>query len=399
MVRSLGLGVLVLALLAGMACNDGGTKVEANVFPVQVDGKATFAASFIAYFPTDVQAHAGDTVEFNSNLTGEPHTVTLGTQVDDIFDLVAEACPNGGLADPACQEGPPAQYEDQYFELDAKNPALLPEDSEEPDQAAAQPCFLATGAPPTDASACTEQEQAAFDGTQTFYNSGFLEDQQVFSVELSEDIAPGTYFYYCLLHREGMSGTVTVVDKDTDVPTADEVAQAGQAALDEMIAGLQPEVDRLATLTAEEATAGSFSEEVQEASIDEFAPAEIAIPVDGTVTWTVLGFHTISFNAPESARPFLVKEADGTVAVNEEAGTPAIIAGAPEPDPNAPPPDPNVPVVIDGGAWDGAGFANSGFIEAFEGTWQYKLTFSTAGTYPYICLVHPDMEGTIKVGE
>ncbi|MGB2696149.1 MAG: hypothetical protein WBD55_13315 [Dehalococcoidia bacterium] len=370
-----------------------------ETLPVDVDAVADFVASFIAYFPNEVQAHPGDTVEFTSHFTGEPHTVTLGTQVDDIFDLVAEACPNGGLADPACQEGPPEAYADRYGAADAKNPPLLPDDPTAPvPQAAGQPCFLAAGAPPTDGSACAEQEQTAFDGTQTFFNSGWLEDEQVFTVDLADNIAPGTYSYYCLLHREGMSGTITVVDENTPVPSADDVVAAGQAQLDEMVTGLQPEVDRLATLTADEAAAGSFSEAVQEATINEFAPDEIDIPVNGSVTWTVMGAHTISFNAPEDARPLLVKAADGTVSLNEKAATPAIIAGPPEANPDAPPPAPDAPPqLVDGGTWDGEGFASTGFIEAFEGPVQYKLTFSKAGTYTYLCLIHPDMEGTIKV--
>jgi len=57
-----------------------------------------------------------------------------------------------------------------------------------------------------------------------------------------------------------------------------------------------------------------------------------------------------------------------------------------------------VPTVIDGGTYDGAGFASSGFIQAFDAPVPYKITFSTAGTYTYICAIHVDMEGTIKVG-
>lgn len=401
--------LVALATFVGLGCTSDKKKDNASststpsvstsgeTLPVDVDAVADFAASFFAYFPSDVQAHAGDTIAFNSHFTGGAHTVTLGTQVDDVFNIINEACPNGGLADPACQAAPPAVYE----EANAKNPPLIPDDPSQPvPQAAAQPCFLATGAPPADATACTEQDQPAFDGTQTFYNSGWLEDQQTFSAQLADNIAPGTYYFFCLLHREGMSGTITVVDDAAAVPSAAEVAAAGQAKLDTIVSDLQPEVDRLAALAADQAQAGSFVETVPQATINEFAPKEIDIPVGGSVTWSVVGGHTISFNAPESARPILVKASDGTVSVNQEAFTPAILAGRPEPDPTAPPPDPNAtPAPIDGGLWDGQGFATSGFIDAFEAPVPYTVTFSVAGTFTYLCLIHPDMDGTIKVGE
>jgi plastocyanin len=402
MLKRVVLLMAVAAFIAGMACSSGGGGKKAIVIPVNVDGKPdAFAGSFLAYFPSQVQAHPGDTVEFTSVFTGEPHTVTLGKDVDDVFSVIAEACP-GGLADPACQEGPPAEYADQYNAADAKLPALLPDGPGDANQAAANPCFLATGDMPSDGTACATADQPAFDGTQTVYNSGFLEDQAVFKVDLADDIAPGTYNYYCLLHREGMAGTITVVDKDTDVPSAADVTTEGDAALSDMVTKIQPEFDKLASLTVDTAQAGAGSDAVQEASVNEFGPKEISIPVGGSVTWSIIGPHTISFNAPESARPIIKKGDDGAYHVNEEAEKPAPegAPGQPQPDENAPPPDENTPpVLVDGGTWDGTGFQSSGIFVSFPPPlFQYKLTFSTAGTYTYICLIHPDMEGTVTVG-
>jgi plastocyanin len=405
----------VAGLLAVTACSGGGSKNKAQVFPVQVDGKTdAFVASFLAFFPNKVEAHAGDTVEFHSNFTGEPHTVTLGKDVDDDFNLIAEACPNGGLADPACAEGPPAEFADRADAVDAKLPPLLPDLPSDPiSQAAAQPCFLATGDAPTDNSACSAaqmQPQPDFDGTQTFYNSGWLQDQQVFTVKLASKIAPGTYNYFCLLHREGMSGTITVVDTATDVATPAEQTATGAQELADTVSKLQPEFDKLASLTAETAQAGAISQDAEEAEVNEFGAKDLTISTGGSVTWTVLGPHSIAFNAPESARPILKKDADGTVSFNEESLNPAPEGApgqtppdpnAPEPDPNAPPPDPNAPpTLIDGGTWDGQGFHSSGLILSFPGDpsfSSYKLTFSTAGTYTYICTIHTDMQGTITV--
>lgn len=52
---------------------------------------------------------------------------------------------------------------------------------------------------------------------------------------------------------------------------------------------------------------------------------------------------------------------------------------------------PNVP---SGSAWDGKTLLNSGIF--FPGQ-SYSATFSTSGVYPYLCLLHPNMTGTIIV--
>ncbi|HSO28280.1 MAG TPA: cupredoxin domain-containing protein [Candidatus Sulfomarinibacteraceae bacterium] len=72
-----------------------------------------------------------------------------------------------------------------------------------------------------------------------------------------------------------------------------------------------------------------------------FAPGNLAIPAGTTVTWTN------SDSAPHS-----VKSTDG-------------------------------------------GFESSGTL-AKGGT--YSLTFPTAGTFPYVCGIHPSMQGTVTVG-
>ena len=55
---------------------------------------------------------------------------------------------------------------------------------------------------------------------------------------------------------------------------------------------------------------------------------------------------------------------------------------------------------MDAGTWDGTGFLSSGIIVSFPPAplYQYKVTFSKAGTYKYVCLIHTDMQGTVKVG-
>ena len=50
----------------------------------------------------------------------------------------------------------------------------------------------------------------------------------------------------------------------------------------------------------------------------------------------------------------------------------------------------------------GNGYLNTGVIDGDAATPparpEAKVTFSKAGTYNYICLIHPDMKGSIVVG-
>lgn len=363
-----------------------------ETFTVNVDGDApTFNAGFLSYFPKELSVHPGDTVDFKLVDSGEPHTVTLGTLAD------------AGLAAAAAATDPFAPVP----ELD-KLPSLLPEGPGDANQTAATPCFVDSGEPPEN-ERCPEAEPPPFTGTQTFYNSGWLGAEDIFSVALSPDIEPGTYGFFCLLHGQAMSGEINVVEAETAVKSPEEAAQEGQAQLDEIVAKLQPAVDQAIAATADTALAGTGSPEAQEGLATIFGPEDLSIPVGGSVTWTVLGPHTVSFNAPEDAVGIRVEAPDGSVHINEKSVVPANSPGQPpppEPDPNAsppPPPDPNAPppppTVIDAGAWDGTGFRSSGIILSFPPElFAYKQTFTTAGTYTYQCLIHPDMEGTVTVG-
>lgn len=50
---------------------------------VQIDSSpADTQLALSAFFPSEVTVHPGDTIDFKSNFTGEPHTVTFGTLVD-----------------------------------------------------------------------------------------------------------------------------------------------------------------------------------------------------------------------------------------------------------------------------------------------------------------------------
>ncbi len=183
----------VAALAPGMSV----TAASPQTFAVSVDGHtAENKTAFLGYFPHELSAHPGDTVQFDLADSGEPHTVTFGTLVDS------------GVAALPTWTDPNTEPPDL-----AKLPLLLPDGPGDANQVAANPCFVASGDPPADATkACPTTDQPAFDGTASFYNSGWLAPDAPFTMTLSPNLKPGTYHYFCLLHREGMMGTLTVVD-------------------------------------------------------------------------------------------------------------------------------------------------------------------------------------------
>lgn len=381
-----------LALIAGLlsiiasACGTAAPTSGPATYDVTVDASSpAFNLQVTAYFPNELKAHPGDTLKFTAIDRGEPHTVTFGTLVDA---AVAKIPP-----------GPPVPSLEPYGLPDLIGaPPQLPVS-----QAAAQPCFLASGAPPKDACSKDQQKVIEFNGTQAFSNSGWLQPKQEYSLKLADTIKPGVYSFICLLHANAMLGKITVVDKGQATQSAGDLKDAAAAQVKARVDALQPAVDAANKATADSAFAGVISEKVPDAQAPIFAPKQLTIPVGGSVTWKVFGPHMIAFNASADLVGALAKAPEGTVAVNGKAFAPAGGPGAPPPPAGAAPPPPNappqtIPVVAPG--WDGKGLHNSGFFLSFPPTFfSYKLTFTTAGTYPYKCLIHPDMEGTVKVGQ
>lgn len=402
--RSVGVIAVVatgVTLLAGF----GNTSGRAQTFTVDVDGhNSKVNEAFIAYYPRTVHVHAGDTIVFHAVGNGEPHTVTLGSLTNNLLSAFEKLTPKQ-LA------GTPPK---SFLRLDATVPQLLPQGPGDAIQSAANPCFV-TGTPPAKA-ACPKVAQPAFDGSQSFYNSGWLDSNAKFTVHLSSSIAPGTYRFMCLLHREGMTGKVVVVPASTSVPSPSAQFASGQKVLHATEAKLQPAATALVqgrapfpvTLPgANVVLAGSGAQSVQEASITQFGPSKVTIPVGGSVTWYLIGPHSITFNSDKSNNDIRAVAPDGSIHINPKAIAPANGPGEPAPKgggggggggpSNAPPKF----KVVATKTWNGSGFLNSGvFANSFgppliEG---YKVTFTKAGTYKYICTVHDDMKGEVVVG-
>lgn len=97
-----------------------------------------------------------------------------------------------------------------------------------------------------------------------------------------------------------------------------------------------------------------------------FYPAAITVDAGDTITWKVAGnAHTIAF----------------------------LTAGQTPPSPE----DPAAQAPAGGTSFDGSAFTNSGVVVPAPGHDTYGLTFPTAGTFAFHCLIHPGMDGTVTV--
>lgn len=372
----------------------GADSGEGSEITVQIDGDADdFNAAFLAYFPDSVTVHPGDTIVYESNFSGEPHSIAFGTLVDDVVTGFRELTPEQLEGEP-----PP-----ELMEAFERIPPMLPEGPGDANQASVNPCFLASGELPDDPSQqCDETEPAPFTGTEAFYNSGFLPDGETFELQLADDIEPGTYVGFCTLHFTEMISEVTVVSEDEDIPSAEEVADEAESQLQEMVTPLRSAYERAQESVGDgQVQAGAVPDDEEVPGLaTEFVPKDIEVAAGDQVTWSFFGPHTVSFNAPEEARVLLAKGGDGGYHLTEAAVAPQGYEPPGGPpgggeEGEGPPPDEEEgpPPPIDAGEWDGTGFFSSGI--AFGG--DFLLRFTEPGSYEYVCLIHPDMEGTVTV--
>jgi plastocyanin len=388
---------LSCAALAAVACvaPTGPTDSAAtasNSYDVQIDGKSSaYNFASVAYFPGEVKAHPGDTIRFTDVDRGEPHTVTLGTMVEDAFAVVAKFPKD---------QPPPSPLPPEILRIPTLVTGQAP--SYDLNPAGGQPCFLDRGDPPKNAPCPKDQQrQPEFTGAHSYFNSGIVPDRAVFAVHLADSLKPGVYNFLCLFHFPVMSGRIVVVDRSEAVPSPAEVKAAGAAELSKLVAALKPAVDASASkVTPGIVTGSAGAPDVPGAYATEFYPKVMTVPTGGSVTWQLILPHTISFNSPPDAIDLVVKAVDGTFHLNTKSLTPANSPPVPLPDLGGAGPPALQTVHIDGGAWDGKGYKSSGLIFSSPPDLStYKITFTQPGTYTYKCLIHTDMEGTVKVGQ
>ncbi|MDQ4145542.1 MAG: hypothetical protein M3198_17735, partial [Actinomycetota bacterium] len=326
--RKVLLGLSVLSLLTASCARpaqeqagEGGQGPQTRT--VQVDATPReFAASALAYFPDEVRVRPGDTVSFRQVFTGEPHSVTMGTMIDEVI-------PEARRLGPESQPSPELERK-----LEAL-PVMLPEGPGDANQIAVNPCYLDSGPLPTDATKpCPNVAQPRFNGRQAYYNSGYLPPEANFSVTLADDIRPGNYSFYCNLHGPMMSGTIRVIGRGDSIPSQQEVDRQARQQIDRVFEPTRRAFEEATTGRAPFPTlAGYGSQESMNTAINEFIPRTIRTRVGETVTWVVFGPHTISFNPTPDAQPLLTRAPDNTFHLNEKAVAPAGGPGQPPPPP------------------------------------------------------------------
>ena len=392
--------VVAAIVLLAPACGGG----AATQRTVQVDYRNDeFPSHYWRFFPYAIEAHAGDTVLFRQQWTGEPHTVTFGTIVDASAKRVAalqrKYAKYGGNLPSSVAKQAQKEFEDATSGLPQFDPY-----KDAAAQNAAQPCYLSTGAPSTDPKTpCpgSRRLQPALDGKQPYYSSGFIAPSgasgNTYRVKLSPDIAPGTYHYYCIIHFPFMQGELHVRPPITPLPTQAAVNKRALAEIDALAKPLEKAYTQALSgtvhttgTTLRSPIAGYHAADEFTVAIDSFIPRDITTKAGVPVTWNIIGAHTVSFGVPRYF-PVYSFDRDGTVRRNPQVDKPA--GGSPQ----IPPVDfLHSSYKIDGGTYSGSGFYSSGLLGS-EPYSTYTLRFAKPGRYRYACLVHPEMVGFVVV--
>jgi plastocyanin len=355
MVTSRSLTVAIsLVVLLGAGCseeksdNAAATTTTAAAAPtgpqkytVIVDGPSTLGAEnyvFGTYFPNNLKVRPGDTVTYDNRSSNDIHTVTFGVKHDR-------------------SDQPPTVTKARQA-----NPAVF------------GPCYTTTPAKPN--IDCPPPTAGAPEYTgKGFWNSGVImptalppeAGPKTTTVKLGDEIPTGTYLVTCLLHPN-MEHNVTVVGDDAERQSPAQVA----AAADKELGDLKGQVTSLAIPTAGTAPTGAtvasgWTNKL--VAVNRFHPETVAIKAGQTVTWKVHSDwmpHTVSFQPPFQS-----------------------------------PAEPNalLPSGVKSGGKFAGGESHSGiFGPPPDGlTDTFALTFTKAGKYPYLCLLHPGMAGTVEV--
>jgi len=202
----------------------------------------------------------------------------------------------------------------------------------------------------------------------------------------------GTFSYYCTIHP-GMKGTVKVVSRGKRIPTNRANARAAKKEYARVVKRLKKDTKFPGRL----GNAVEAGHDTLTTTFFRFFPATKSVPVGTSVTFLMspktTEAHTISFGPAD----YLQKQADAFITpdpINPQL-PPVVspVAAFPSEPPPQAPLDP---------AQHGNGFFNTGVLDRDGATPlnppEARVTFNKPGTYNFICLIHPDMKGSIVVG-
>jgi plastocyanin len=375
--------------------DDAGHGVIASQRALFSTQRKRFDAAYFGFFPRQVPVRAGGIAFFKVSSRGEPHSVAMGSLID------AATAKIDALGSDASLEQIEALPEMQRV------PSVLPMQSRADGVAAlngsaADPCYLDSTDPPTSATGgtprCARRSRPAFNGRQRFFNVGVLDTGGAFKLKLASNIAPGTYSFMCLVHRSTMRGALRVLAPGERAPRPGKISRTGKSQSDRTAAELAEPAKRAWRAQPSTAVAGVGAPGIA-GVVTSFGPTPYRVPVGGSMSWTLLGMHSISFDPSTAAKQGIFVRRAGSLQLNEAAWLPVNSPSIPAEVSAYPPTAAHDPVVIDGGAWDGSASLHTGIIRSLApGAIVYRLSFTRPGSYAYSCVVHPLMAGKVQVG-
>jgi plastocyanin len=306
-----------------------------------------------AFLPGTVTVHVGDKVKFNLNGF---HTVTFGDQSKTPLFIADPGKPSGEKD----SQGNPFWFTDRDRII--ANPAAI---------------FPAPGV----------NSGVSLGGKPKPFVKTFAK--------------PGTFAYFCAVHP-GMTGKVKVVAKGRKIPSQAAVAKQAKKELAGYAARAKA-ADKAGQSAANTIQAGADGKGFVNYA---FYPAHLTVPVNTPVTLEMspgsTETHTFSFGAAASLQAL----AQGQITpVPDPAGGPPAIVGSSAVFLQS---DAELPV-YDGtnhgdGFWStgtlsSPGHPVDGILPSGLGKFPSKqtITFAKPGTYTYVCLIHPEMQGTVEV--
>jgi plastocyanin len=304
--------------------------------------RARFHAQVNDFFPHKITIHQGDTVEWQGMSIGFHSIDFPGKDGSDLPFILPTSTTVAGVTDFA---GNPFWFNGQPNL--AINPTL----------------FAASGAD-------------TYDGTDRVDSGLPVGTAAPFKLTFTK---PGIYVYFCDLHY-GMRGVVVVTPKGVKLPTP--------AQEDDQIAAQQSRDRKIAKALTGTRVSGQVSVGAAgKGGVEVLAmfPRTLNVPTGATVTFSTPAatgeLHTVTFGPSDYLKPL------NTSITNPTPAATVVYASSQR-----------GPIQVPG--THGNGFANSGGLDRggdtpFKG--QATFTFTAAGTYEYVDLLHPFMRGTIVV--